>query len=133
MTDSITPTPHAGVMQFGAERRKGERTATSIQAFLRFEDRLQVLQGSVCDLSVGGTGFICHQALAAHSKCKLQFVLPALPQTPSQSVNVSAIVITSMQVVGQAHQYRINLQFVNLPPNVRNHIEMFIRQSLLRS
>ena len=134
MANSITPlTPASGIAPLGAERRRGERTPIQIQAILRFDEHLQVLQGTICDLSVGGTGFICHQAVAAHSRCKLQFMLPALPQTPSHTVSLPAMAVYSMQVIGQSHQYRVNLQFVNLPPAVRHHIEALIRQSLGRS
>src|SRR4051812_12168773 len=101
MANSITPlTPASGVAQLGAERRRNERTSINIEAILRFENRLQVLHGTVCDLGVGGTGFICHQAVAAHTRCQLQFMLPPLPQAPSQTVNVAATAIYSMQVIG---------------------------------
>lgn len=132
MTTLIPPLPHAGIVQHGPERRRAERTEIHIQALLRFQDRLQVLQGSVCDLSVGGTGFICHQALAAHAKCSLQFMLPAIQHMPAKSANLQATVINSMQVIGQPHHFRVNLQFSNLPPNVRSHIEALIRLSLSR-
>ncbi len=133
MTSPITPVSHAGILQLGAERRKAERTALSIQAILRFQDRLQILQGTVCDLSVGGSGFICHQAVTAQSKCTLQFMLPMLAQMASQSANLPVVVVNSMQVIGQVHQFRVNLRFNNLPPAIRHHIEALIRQSLSRS
>lgn len=132
MSSSITPSSHAGIIQYGADRRRAERSATNIQAILRFQDRMQVVQGSICDLSIGGAGFICQQAVAAQSKCTLQFALPALNQVPGQPVTLPVTVVNSMQVVGQARQFRINLQFAGLPPNVRSHIEAFIRQSLSR-
>lgn len=130
MTSSITSVSQTGALYQSADRRKAERTPTDIQAILRFRDRLHAIQGSVCDLSVGGTGFICHQAVAAHSKCTVQFTLPAHQQSLSHVVNVPVIVISSMQVIGQAHQFRVNLQFVGIPPNVRSYIEAFIRHSL---
>ena len=80
MSSSITPSSHAGIVQYGADRRRAERSGTNIQAILRFQDRMQVVQGSICDLSIGGAGFICQQAVAAQSKCTLQFALPALNQ-----------------------------------------------------
>jgi hypothetical protein len=130
MTISIPPTSPIGIVQHDAERRKAERTAMNIQAILRFQDRLQTLQGSVCDLGVGGAGFICHQAVAAQSRCTLQFMLPMLPHIASHAVNIPVIVINSMQVIGQAHQFRVNLRFVSLPHNIHAHIEALIRHSL---
>ncbi|HVK94489.1 MAG TPA: PilZ domain-containing protein [Noviherbaspirillum sp.] len=130
MSSPITPAAYAGSVHHGADRRRAERSATNIQAILRFQDRMQVIQGCICDLSIGGVGFICQQAVAAHSKCTLQFTLPALNQAPGHMVTVPVTALNSMQVIGQARQFRINLQFAGLPSNVRSHIESFIRQSL---
>jgi c-di-GMP-binding flagellar brake protein YcgR len=130
MTISIPPTFPVGSVQHGAERRSNERSAINIQAILRFQDRLHTLQGNICDLSIGGCGFICHQAVTAQSKCTLQFNLPALSHFPSHAVNTPVIAINSMQVIGQAHLFRVNLRFINLPHNIHSHIEALIRQSL---
>lgn len=127
---SITPASSAGIVYQGAERRRTERLAIDMPAILRFQDRLQVIQGKVSDLSVGGTGFICSQAIAVHSKCTLQFTLPAFNQSSGQTLVANAVVVCSMQMIGQAHQFRVNLQFVDLAANVRGHIEAYIRKSL---
>lgn len=129
---SITPTSSTGAVYQGPERRKAERSTTDMPAILRFQDRLQVIQGRVCDLSISGAGFMCPQAMAAHSKCTLQFTLPAFNQSSGPTLVVSAIVVCSMQIIGQAHKFRVNLQFVDLAANVRGHIDAHIRRSLGR-
>lgn len=132
MTFPINPIAHTGLIRNGVERRSNERTTTNIHAILRFQDKLKVVQGSVCDLSVGGSGFMCQQAVAAGSKCTLQFELPALNQARGPSVTLPVTVVNTMQVVGQASQFRVNLRFANLPPSIQNHIVAFIQQSLGR-
>lgn len=129
---SITPTSSACAVYEGTDRRKFERSASDMPAILRFQDRLQVIQGRVCDLSGGGAGFICPQAVTAHSKCTLQFTLPALNQSPGLILTAAVRVISSMQTVGQSHQFRVNLQFVDLASHIRGHIEAHIRRSLGR-
>jgi len=130
MSQFITPIRHVDGIHSDIDRRSSPRFATSIQAILRFQDRLQSIQGNVCDISIGGAGFICRQAVAANSKCTLQFELPAFDPGRNRSVTVQVMVVNSMQVVGQASQFRINLRFIALPPSVRSQIETFIQRSL---
>lgn len=132
MSSSISATPSAHLVPNSTERRKADRLSSNVSAILRYQDRLATVQGIICDIGIGGCGFICQQAVIAHSKCTLQFELPALQHLPAQAVKVSVVVINSMQVVGQAYQFRVNLQFTGLPPKARSHIEAIIRHSLAR-
>ena len=132
MSSSITPLHGLSPAHLGTERRSGERIVLEHKAILRFQDSLKVLQGTVSNISIGGAGFICHQAVAQNVRCTLQFDLPAVKNIPVQAITVRVIVLNSMQVVGQANHFRINLQFIDLPPKARSHIEGIIMQSLAR-
>lgn len=134
MSSPITSVGNVAGVHLGANRRSAQRSVAQMQAILRFQDRLFAIQGSVCDVGVGGAGFVCQQAVAAQTKCTLQFELPVLGQGhgPGQSVVVPAVVVSTMQVVGQAYQFRVNLRFVGATVAAQRLIEGFIRQSLSR-
>jgi hypothetical protein len=56
-----------------------------------------------------------------------------LPRTGGGSVRVApiaSIVVSTMQVLGQAYQFRVNLRFTVMPPAVRMQIEHFIQHAL---
>jgi hypothetical protein len=127
---SITPASSVGAVYQGAERRMAERSVVDLQAILRFPDRLQAIQGKVCDLSVGGAGFICLQGVAAHSRCTLQFILPSVNQSSGPMLSVAAVVLCSMKTIGQANHVRVNLQFAEITAHVRGQIEAYVRRSL---
>jgi c-di-GMP-binding flagellar brake protein YcgR len=127
---SIGNVPHSGATNNHAERRGAERTGVALHAVLRFDDRLQVVQGTLCDLSASGCGLICQVAVAQNSKCTLQFDLPALGQLRGQTVSSAVALVCCMQAVGQAYQFRLNLRFVNLPAGMRAHLAAFVQQAL---
>ncbi len=132
MSSSIAPVSQAISAHSGINRRGAQRSATHLHGILRFLDRMHVIQGSVCDVSVGGAGFICQQTVAPQSRCTLQFVLPSQNQAAGPTVVVPATVVSTMQVLGQAYQFRVNLRFGGLPPAAHRHIEEFILRSLSR-
>ncbi len=133
MSSLINPIHVTGKVQFGAERRTSERTAANLRAVLRFPDRPQAIQGSVIDISTGGVGFICQQAVAPNSKCTIEFDLPRAEGGAGRVAPISSLVINTMQVVGQAYQFRVNLRFTVMPPAVRMQIENFVQQSMKRA
>lgn len=134
MTSPISSVGNVAGVRLGANRRTAQRSVTQMQAILRFQDRLHAIQGSVCDVGVGGAGFICQQAVAAQTKCTLQFELPAFDHGHGngQTVVMPAVVVSTMQVVGQAYQFRVNLRFFGATVAAQRLIEAFIRQSLSR-
>lgn len=69
MSSSINPSPQVGAVRLGQDHRSVARSVVTLRATLRFADRLQLIQGTICDLSVGGAGFICTQDVAATTRC----------------------------------------------------------------
>lgn len=132
MSASIAPIYAAGNVKFGAERRTSERAMASMQAILRYPDRPQAVAGSVCDISIGGTGFLCQQHIAANSKCTLQFELPQSPVGNGRIAPILAVVVSSTQVPGQASLFRVNVRFTVMPPATRMQIEHFVQQASKR-
>jgi hypothetical protein len=133
MTSSISSVGQAGLTHNNTERRGAERAPADLRATLRFDDRLQVVQGTMCDVSVTGSGLICQVAVAQHSKCSLHFELPALGQLRAQAVHIPVTVVCCMQTVGQHYQFRVNLRFASLAAPVRLHIAAYVQHALGRA
>jgi len=130
MSSSIDPSSQAGTVAFGTNRRIEERSRANIRAMLRFPDSLRVLQGSVCDISSGGAGFVCQQDVAPTTKCLLQFELPSHNhKSAAVAVSLAALVVNVVRFPAQPHTFRVNLRFVALPANMRSLIETHVRLS----
>ncbi|WP_374357979.1 PilZ domain-containing protein [Chitinimonas sp.] len=107
-----------------ADRRASERIPVHWRAAVQPDQGGALLYGYTVGISAGGLGVLVEKALPVLSGCTLYLEIMFPGQTERNQIAVQAQV---MNVILADSRFRTGLRFLNLPPNIRDSIDRFVK------
>src|SRR5271157_1615697 len=107
------------------ERRKHVRVFVDGWQIRLVSGPLQLLVGSVIDLSLGGLKFTCEQHLEPGEKVDFELIFPTGLKFPC-----SAEIVYRMEPQGNNKKWVYGLKFQNLSPEMERELKDFIIEKL---